>query len=391
MQRTPGMSASVPVPAPANDEGKPLGPLAAYRALRQAGKLTADPAQALAAEKLQSLAYALAGYRPSGVDAARWKERLGLARRREHPPQGLYLFGAAGRGKSMLMDLFFAHASIAKKRRVHFHAFMLEVHERIHRWRRKAEGDPVAPLARAMAEEAWLLCLDELQVTDIADAMILGRLFQALLAAGVVVVTTSNFAPEELYRDGLQRELFLPFIALIKEKLDILHLDGGVDWRRERLHMLPTYRTPLGPEASAALAAAFAALTEGAEPRPETLHLQGRDFLVRRAAKGVAWFDFAELCQAPLGPADFLAIATHFHSIILDGVPRLTPERRNEARRLINLIDELYEHRVHLICAAEALPDALYPEGQAAELFRRTASRLIEMQSADYLAQSHLT
>jgi cell division protein ZapE len=376
---------------PPSGAGKPVGPLAAYRALRQSGQLIADPAQALAAEKLQSLAYALAGYRPSGAAEAGWKARLGLARRRETPPQGLYLFGAAGRGKSMLMDLFFAHAAVEKKRRVHFHAFMLEVHERIHRWRQAMEGDPIAPLGRVIAEESWLICLDEFQVTDIADAMILGRLFQALFAAGAVVVTTSNFAPGELYRDGLQRELFLPFIALIEEKLDVLHLDGGVDWRRQRRRMLPTYHTPLGPEASAALEAAFVALTEGAEPGPETLHLQGRALRIARAAKGVAWFGFGELCQAPLGTADFLAIATHYTAIIIDGIPRLGPEQRNEARRLVNLVDELYEHRVHLIAAAEAPPDELCPAGPVAELFRRTASRLIEMQSADYLEQVHLT
>jgi cell division protein ZapE len=382
----------VSAPPPTSGEVKPAGPLAAYRALRQSGQLTADPAQALAAEKLQSLAYALAGYRPGPAgDAAGWKERLGLARRRETPPQGLYLFGAAGRGKSMLMDLFFANVGVLRKRRVHFHAFMLEVHQRIHLWRRENDGDPIAPLGRALAEESWLLCVDEFQVTDIADAMILGRLFQALFAAGIVVVTTSNFAPGELYRDGLQRELFLPFIALIEEKLDILHLEGGVDWRRRRLQQLPRYYTPPGPAASAALAEAFAALTDGAKPAPETLHLQGRALTVRRAAKGVAWFEFDELCEAPLGPADFLAIATHYNSIVVDNIPVLAPERRDAARRFVNLVDELYEHHVHLVCAAAAPPDALCPAGRVAEMFRRTASRLVEMQSADYLAQAHLT
>ena len=291
----------------------------------------------------------------------------------------------------MLMDLFFAQAAIERKRRVHFHAFMLEVHERIHRFRQHGEGDPIAPVARDIAEGAWLLCFDEFHVTDIADAMILGRLFQSLLAAGIVVVATSNFAPDELYRDGLQRELFLPFIALIKEKLDLLELEGRTDWRRQRLRGMRIYHTPLGPEASAALDATFAHLTESAAPAPETLIVQGRTLRIACAAKGAARFTFAELCEAPLGPADFLAIAAHYRAIVLDGIPVMGPERRNEARRFVTLIDELYEHRVHLVCAAAAPPDALCPEGEVAELFRRAASRLIEMQTAEYLEAPHLT
>lgn len=366
--------------------------MSAYRAMREAGKLNADPAQILAAEKLESLSHALAGYRPSGNgNGGKWKARLGLARRRETPPQGLYLFGEAGRGKSMLMDLFFEQAAIERKRRVHFHAFMLEVHERVHRFREASTGDPIAPLGRALADEAWLLCFDEFHVTDIADAMILGRLFQSLFEAGVVVVATSNFAPDELYRDGLQRELFLPFIALIKTKLDLLHLEGGVDWRRRRMKNMRIYHTPLGPEASEALHAAFKTLTEGAEAKAETLIVQGRELLVARAAKGVAFFTFAELCSSPLGPADFVSIAQHFRTVILDDIPRLSPDRRNEARRFVTLIDELYEHRVHLICAAEAEPDQLCLAGEVAELFRRAASRLIEMQSPEYIEMEHLT
>ncbi|HLI10457.1 MAG TPA: cell division protein ZapE [Alphaproteobacteria bacterium] len=366
------------------------GPLAAYRALRQAGRLDPDPMQLLAAEKLQSLCHALAGYRPAN-NGSGWMARLGLARRHEPVPQGLYLFGAAGRGKSMLMDLFFAHAAIEQKRRVHFHAFMIEVHERIHHFRQTGEGDPIAPVARDIADQAWLLCFDEFHVTDIADAMILGRLFQAFFAAGVVIVATSNFAPDDLYKDGLQRELFLPFIALIKEKLDVLHLEGGVDWRRQRLRGMPIYHSPLGLEASAALDAAFKALADGVVPGPETLVVQGRSLVVPCAAAGVARFDFTELCERPLGPADYIALASHYRAIVLDGVPRLGPERRDAARRFVTLIDELYEHRVHLICAAAAAPDELCTAGEVAALFRRTASRLIEMQSADYLDKPHLT
>ena len=358
--------------------------------MRQGGKLNSDPAQLLAAEKLQSLSHALAGYRPAG-NGTGWKARFGLARRRETPPLGLYLFGDAGRGKSMLMDLFFEHAHVERKRRVHFHAFMLEVHERIHRLRRREKSEPIAPLAGQLAEEAWLLCFDEFHVTDIADAMILGRLFEALFQMGVVVVATSNFAPDDLYRNGLQRELFLPFIALIKEKLDILHLEGGIDWRHRRMKGMRIYHTPLGPDATAALNTAFATLTEGAEPRPETLVFQGRSFTVARAAKGVAHFTFEELCQSPLGAADFLAIAQHIRTVIVDGIPQLGPERRNEARRLVTLIDELYEHRAQIVCAAEVEPDQICPSGDVAELFRRAASRLIEMQTAEYLEEEHLT
>lgn len=371
-------------------KGGSHGLLTAYRALRQAGKLDPDPAQLLAAEKLQSLANALHGYRPA-ENGSGWKARLGLARRRETPPQGLYLCGEAGRGKSMLMDLFFAHAAVERKRRVHFHAFMLEVHERRHELDPRIPGDPIQPIARELARQAWLLCFDEFHVTDIADAMILGRLFQALFELGVVVVATSNFAPDDLYKNGLQRELFLPFIALIKERLDILQLEGGIDWRRRKLKDMRRYHAPLGPKARAALDAAFAALANGAEPRRETLVVQGRMLGVACAAGGVARFGFEELCAQPLGPADYVAIAQHFRTVILDDIPRLGPNRRDEARRFVTLIDELYEHRVQLVCSAEAEPDRLCEKGDVAELFRRAASRLIEMQSTDYLELPHLT
>jgi len=369
--------------APAVNEG----PLAAYRAKRAQGLLEPDPAQLLAAEKLQSLHNALA--RPGNGGRVGWRERLGLARRSEPATQGLYIFGSVGTGKSMLMDLFFAAAPVAKKRRVHFNAFMLEVHQSLHRWRREASGDPIPPLARSIAEATRLLCFDEFQVEDIADAMLLGRLFEALFEDGLVVVATSNYAPDDLYKDGLQRENFLPFIALLKERLDILELDGGKDYRRRLIQELDVYRTPLGPAATAALDEAFARLTDSAVPAPVTLSFQGRQLTVARAAKGVAYFRFAELCAAALGPADFLAIAGRFHTVILDGVPRLSGEQRNEARRFIMLIDELYEHRCKLIIAADDVPDRLYPAGDGAFDFRRAASRLMEMQSPEYLALEH--
>jgi cell division protein ZapE len=290
----------------------------------------------------------------------------------------------------MLMDLFFAGAPEAKKRRVHFDAFMLEVHEILHGLRQKADGDPMAILASQIAATSRLLCFDEFQVTNIADAMLLGRLFAALFDAGVVVVATSNVAPDDLYAGGLQRDRFLPFIDLIKQHLDLLALDGETDYRRRRIRDLAVYLTPLGPDSTRALGQAFARLTDDAPPLPLQLTAQGRVVEVPCAAKGVAWFQFDALCRKPLGAADYLAIATHFHSVLIDGVPRLTPEERNEARRFLALVEALYEHRVHLICAAADQPDRLYPAGDGALEFRRIASRLLEMQSPDYLSLAHL-
>ena len=372
----------------------PGGPLAAYRRRRQSGELAADPAQAIAVEKLQSLHNALRHYRPAAERG--WLERLGLAqlglgRPRAAPPRGLYLHGSVGRGKSMLMDLFFAAAPVEAKRRVHFNAFMIEVHEQLHRRREAGEdGDPIPPLAGELARRAWLLCFDEFQVTNIADAMLLGRLFAALLELGVVVVATSNTAPDDLYAGGLQRELFLPFIALVKERLELLELDGETDYRRARLQGMRVYHAPLGPAADRALDEAFARLTDAAPGAPDTLAVQGRVLRIPRAARGVACFGFDALCRAPLGAADYLAIAAHFACVILAGVPRLKPEERDVARRFMLLIDALYEHRTQLICSADGAPDELYPAGDAAAEFRRTASRLLEMQSAAYLARPHL-
>jgi len=363
------------------------GPLAAYRALCRAQTIMGDPAQELAAEKLQSLHHALAGYEPS---AGGWAERFGLARRAE-PPLGLYVCGPVGRGKSMLMDLFFETAPLEKKRRAHFHEFMLDVHARLHKIRKAAKGKPreadlIAPLARGIAEETWLLCFDEFQVTNIADAMILGRLFEALFAAGMVVVATSNDAPDALYAGGLQRDRFTPFVALIKDKLDLLVLDGGTDYRLKRIAGRPVYHAPLGAPATTALDQAFRDLTDlDAGPQAE-LEVQGRAVRVPQAARGVARFAFADLCEKPLGAADYIAIAHHFHTVLLDGIPKLTPEQRNEARRFSTLIDALYEAKVRLICSADAAPDELYVKGSHAREFERTASRLFEMQSADYLA-----
>lgn len=308
------------------------------------------------------------------------------------PARGVYLWGGVGRGKSMLMDLFFDHAAIEAKRRVHFAEFMLEVHDRIAAERRKEAGDPIPPVAAAFAEETRLLAFDEIMVTNSPDAMILSRLFTALIEGGVTIVTTSNRAPHDLYKNGLNREHFLPFIALIEARLDVLALNGPVDYRRDRLGSQETWLVPNGPEATANLSAAFFRLTdhEVTEPIPsEDLVVQGRTLHVPKTLKGVAVFSFKKLCGEARGAADYLVVARRYHTVILVGIPVLGPENRNEAARFVQLIDALYEYKVKLLAAADAQPDQLYPAGDGRFEFQRTVSRLEEMRSDDYLAQGH--
>ena len=377
------------------------GPLPAYRARVAAGTLRPDSAQELAAETLQDLWRRLRGYeprqeepeKPGGGFMNRFFRRKPVDEAPGNAPQGLYMVGEVGRGKSMLMDLFFDCADVARKRRIHFHQFMQECHQRIHAWRKQHgnDADPIPPLAQTVADEAALLCFDEFQVHDITDAMILGRLFEALFARGVVIVATSNTAPDDLFKGKPGRDAFLPFIQLIKQKVAVLHLQSAQDYRRDRIHGLPTWHVPADGRAERALDNAFFELTGQKHGQPKTLAVLGRRIEVPQAVGGVARADFDDLCGKPLGPADYLAFSTHFHTLVLDGVPRLGPDNFDRARRFITLVDTLYEHRCKLVASAAAVPDQLYEQGENAAMFQRTASRLMEMQSQDYLGLPHLT
>jgi cell division protein ZapE len=302
------------------------------------------------------------------------------------PPKGLYVWGPVGRGKTMLMDLFFEETAFEPKRRTHFHEFMADVHDRIAAVRADVPGDPIPHVAEAIAKEARLLCFDELHVTDIADAMILGRLFEGLFAAGTVVVATSNVPPSGLYKNGLNRQLFLPFIDLVRARMEVIELKAQKDFRLDKLSGAQLYFFPADAEAKAALDAHWARLTGGHPGKPQALSVKGRKVRVPLASMGVARFSFDDLCAQPLGANDYLHVAHAFHTVMIDAIPLLTPDRRNAARRFINLVDSLYDNRIFLIASAAAEPDALYPRGDGADLFQRTASRLTEMRSEAYLA-----
>jgi cell division protein ZapE len=371
------------------------GPLSLYRAKLQRGELKPDPAQGLAAEKFESLYHALRTYQPASGPTG-WKARFGLARRVEEPtpPLGLYIYGEVGRGKSMLMDLFYSTAPVKAKKRTHFHEFMRDFHAEVHRWRqtkRSSDADPIPPLAKKIAEEAWLLCLDELEIHDITDAMIVGRIFDELFKAGTVVVTTSNRHPDDLYKNGLQRDRFVPFIGLIKQKLDLLHLQSDTDYRLGRIKGAAIYHAPLGAEADQAVEDLFSRLVDGRPVKPDVILVGGREVPVPLAAGDVARFDFEDLCGKPLGPGDYLQVATLYDSVVITNVPLLGPENKDKARRFVTLIDALYDHRTMVVISAAAPPETLYPEGQGAFEFQRTVSRLMEMQSEEYLRASHLT
>jgi cell division protein ZapE len=371
--------------------GGPEGPVAArYAALVAAGTIRADHSQADLARRLDELNRRLADPTP-----ARRRGRLARLLGAAAPPdaiRGLYIHGDVGRGKTMLMDVFYASAPVANKRRAHFNEFMGDVHDRVHAVRRaNGDGDPTSAVAQAIAAEARLLCLDEFAVSDIADAMILSRLFGEMFAAGVTLVATSNTAPEELYRDGLNRGLFLPFIELLRARCDVVALDGGTDYRLEKLTAGDVYVTPLGAGATASLDATFRRLTGVERGAAAILRVKARDIRVPQAANGAARFAFADLCEAPLAAGDYLAIARTFHTLVVDAIPVIRPEQRDVAKRLILLIDSLYDHRVNLVASAAAEPGGLYraTSGDVAQAFKRTASRLIEMQSPAYLGAAH--
>lgn len=372
-------------------------PLEAYRALVTGGEIEADPVQAEAMARLQELSDALVDYgRQMGRTG--WRARLSFGGGRKAEPKGLYFWGGVGRGKTMLMDLFFAHCPVAAeaKKHVHFHAFMQEVHKRLHTFREAQKAgrvpesrDPLAALSKVIVERAWLLCFDEFHVTDIADAMILGRLFEALFARGIIVVATSNRHPKDLYKDGLQRDRFLPFIDVFMDRMQVFELDNGLDYRLEKLRAMDVYLSPAGAETSRRLEQAFAELSVGMPVEARDLTVNGRRLHVPKTAEGIAYADFTDLCDRPLGPGDYLAFAERFHTLVLADIPRMGPAMRNQAKRFVTLIDALYDARVKLICSAATEPNGLYTEGDGAFEFERTVSRLIEMQSPQYMALPH--
>ncbi|HEY7552703.1 MAG TPA: cell division protein ZapE [Hyphomicrobiaceae bacterium] len=358
---------------------------AAYGALLDEGAIVADPAQRAVLAKLEALSRRLGQWRRRRNGLVGGLAGL-LSRGDGEAPKGLYIHGPVGRGKTMLMDLFYEAAPFPAKRRAHFHAFMADVQERLAVARATVAADPIAHVAAGIAAKTGLLCFDEMHITDIADAMILGRLFKALFEAQVVVVATSNVPPRDLYKGGLNRQLFVPFIELIEEHMDIVELAAARDFRLEKLAGKPLYFMPADARAKAAMDRLWAELSGGQPGTPMELDVKGRPLRVPQAAMGLARFTFAELCEAPLGTLDYLALTQQFHTLFLDAIPVLAPERRDVARRFVNLIDTLYDARVGLVASAAAEPAGLYPAGDVHFLFERTVSRLIEMRTEGYLA-----
>jgi len=368
--------------------------LSQYQDLIASGAIEPDPAQGQVADAFANLEQRLAGYKPQ-----RKQGLLGrlFADKNGGPPRGLYVHGEVGRGKTMLMDLFFQASLVEHKRRAHFHEFMADVHERIYAHRQEiargelANGDVIALTAQAIFDEAWLLCFDEFHVTDIADAMILGRLFAKLFELGTVVVATSNVAPEDLYKGGLNRALFLPFIAEISEHMDVMRLDARTDFRLEKLVGVKIWLVPADAEADAALDKAWAKMTGNAKCKSRNIALKGRVLHVPCSSHGVARFSFADLCEKPLAASDYIRLARDYHTILVDHIPVMDYPDRNAAKRFIALIDTLYDNAVKLMASAAANPISLYlaTDGNEANEFKRTSSRLIEMSSDSYLALPH--
>lgn len=362
------------------DGGRMATIIDGYNARLAEGEIEADAAQAALVRRLDELEAELTACRQKTGMLAK------VLGRTPEAPKGLYIWGSVGRGKTMLMDLFFEGTSFEPKRRAHFHEFMADVHDRIGVARKTVDGDPIPHVAQGIAKEARLLCFDELHVTDIADAMILGRLFEALFEYGTIIVATSNAKPSDLYKNGLNRQLFVPFIKALEDRVEVIELGAQKDFRLDKLSGAQLYFQPNDEAAKAALDAHWKRLTGNHPGKAQTIDVKGRRLRVPLASMGVARFDFADLCDQPLGANDYLHIGHAFHTVIIDNIPVLTPERRDIARRFINLVDALYDARICLIASAAAEPAALYAKGDGSDLFQRTASRLTEMRSEAYLA-----
>jgi cell division protein ZapE len=363
-------------------------------AMAVSGEITRDPLQIAIAQRLDAILHALKAQTPaSKTSALGWL--FAAKRKSKDPIHGLYIHGSVGRGKTMMMDLMFSLAPIKRKRRAHFHEFMADVHARIHEHRQKLkrgetkQADPVPPVAAALREEAMLLCFDEFSVTDIADAMILSRLFTELFQHGCVLVTTSNVEPDNLYRDGLNRQLFLPFVDLLKTYVDVVSLDTPTDYRMEKVRSMPVWLTPLDGETDARIEAAWHGATEGKKAQAEQIDRKGRFITAPKAVGNMARFSFADLCAAPLGASDYLAIVERYKTIFIEHIPVLVEQKQSESKRFINLVDTMYDGHVRLVASAEVMPEQLMPvrKGTVGFEFDRTVSRLFEMRSKDYIDQ----